>query len=544
MKRREFIKSLPKIGSTIAFLNGIPLSEMALAGHLQQMALNSHNDKKLVIIQLHGGNDGLNSVIPLSNYDTYFNLRPRIAIPKKGSRKLITLDSSLKENQFVGLHPDLSGFKHLYDQGSAAIVQNVAYKNLNQSHFRSTNIWLMGGSAEDNFHSGWAGRYLGSSFPDYPDAYPNERMKDPLAIEIGKSISLMFHRDDGVPAGISFTDPKQFYKLISQVGANLPLYDKSSRSGKELNWIMNIEKKSNQYAKRLDEVFKKGTNTVEYPTKYPEFAPFQFKNNHLAPQLQMIGRLLSGGCNTKIFLAKLGGFDTHFRQVEGGEPSKGAHAALQYHLSSSIKAFYEDLEKQGLSDNVLTMTFSEFGRRAATTHEGTDHGIAAPMFLFNKNLNAGVYGNNADLNDLDDGNIKGVFDYRQVLTSILADWFEADDEVIRNVRMSEFVENRLNLFGKQLSPKPVEEEDKDTFWCQAFPNPASDYIYFKYNVPDPKLYVSLIIYGSAGPVLIPVNGGADAATVKVDIRKLNPGMYSYRLKAGPDLQINDVFVKE
>lgn len=540
MNRRGFIKKLPKMGAALAVFNGMPLAEMALAERIKHISAKSTNDRVLVLIQMHGGNDGLNSIIPINQYDLYQNLRPEIALPDKGKRKIIELDSKFQ----LGLHPDLQSFKSMYDQGEAAIIQNVAYENVNQSHFRSTNIWMMGGGASDYYHSGWAGRYLENIYPDYPEYHPNDKMQDPLALEIGKTISLAFHRDNGIPAGLSIDDPEKFYKMTAGGGGGMPAYDNGTRYGDAVNYIKSIEQKSNQYAERLYEVYKKGKNHIVYPEKYPEFTPYQYANNPLAPQLKTIARLIHGGCRTKIFLAKMGGFDTHHNQVEYGEPTKGIHAALQWHLSTAVKAFYDDLKKAGIDDKVLTVTFSEFGRRAVSDHNGTDHGKAAPMFIFNKHLKGGVFGKNTDLNNLDQGNIKPQFDYRQVLTGVLKDWFEADQDVIQEVKFDQFVDNRVDLFGKMNNePDPVDKAKEELKTC--YPNPAYHEIFFNYSLSK-RQYVTLHIFNKRGePVLIVVNEGQDAGeyTVRADISRLHPGFFTFKLKAGSLIKLGS-FLKE
>jgi len=194
MKRRNFIKRLPLIASAPIVLNSIPLRVMSQGSHLARLAATSANDKVLVLIQMHGGNDGLNTVIPVDQYAEYYNLRPNIAISDNGPRKYIPLDSSLPIENQVGVHPDMESLKELYDRARVNIVQGISYENANGSHFRSRDVMFMGGSFDDYFNSGWIGRYLDYEFPGYPEAYPSPTMPDPLAIEFGSNISLAFHR--------------------------------------------------------------------------------------------------------------------------------------------------------------------------------------------------------------------------------------------------------------------------------------------------------------------------------------------------------------
>ena len=171
MERRDFLQKLPALAAPL-LLGGIPLRLLAKENELFQLAAsNPDSDRVLVIIQLHGGNDGLNTLVPINQYSKYYSLRSNIAIPQTGNRKYINLDGTLADNAQIGLHPDMTGMKALYDQGKMAVVQGVAYENFNQSHFRSRDIWLMGGDYDDYLGSGWAGRYLDKTYPGKTDKY-------------------------------------------------------------------------------------------------------------------------------------------------------------------------------------------------------------------------------------------------------------------------------------------------------------------------------------------------------------------------------------
>ena len=452
INRRSFVKKLSITAGAPFVLNGLPISALAEHGHLQRMAAASTNDNVLVIIQLHGGNDGLNTLIPINQYDQYQNLRPNIAIADSGKRKYIDLDKTLAIEHQVGLHPDMVAMKELYDRGQVAVVQGVAYENVNGSHFRSRDIWFMGGGFKDELESGWMARYLEELYPDYPESHPSADMPDPLGIEVGNAVSLGFHRSNGIPAGIAIRNPDQFYNLISSVGINPPTEIADTYYGDELEWILNTEEKSNQYAKRLKEVYDRGSNTssITYPEKYPFKASDSVARNILSEQLSVIARLLSGGVKTKIFLARIGGFDTHASQVQSNDTSMGNHAALLYHVSEAMKAFQDDLKGLGLEDRVLSVTMSEFGRRAGSNGSfGTDHGTSAPMFVFGSKVSPGMLGTNPDLNDLDRGNLKNQHDYRQVFGSILQDWMGASSEIMNIARFTDFVQpsNKLTIVG-------------------------------------------------------------------------------------------------
>jgi uncharacterized protein (DUF1501 family) len=483
MDRRDFVRMSSLLGTGVLLkLNGISLFAAEPSGLLQKLAKSSLNDKILVLIQLHGGNDGLNMVIPINQYGLYYNLRPNIAIPSSGTRQYITLDANLPSNKQVGLHPDMVGTKAMYDAGNLAIVQNVSYENMNGSHFRSRDVWYMGGDYNEYFNSGWMGRYFEHYYPDYPTNYPNSTVPDPLALEIGTGVSLAFHRNQGIPAGLSIQNPDAFYDLINSVGADPPLNFPDTHAGDEIEYIMQIERQSNNYAERLRDVYDAGTNSgVVYPDLYPYIAPSGSLNNPLAPQLKIVSRLISGGIGTKIFLCRIGGFDTHANQVVNNNTTMGSHAALLYHISSAVKAFYDDLANLGLADRVLTMTFSEFGRRAASNASyGTDHGNAAPMLIYGTCLNPGVYGTNPDLQGLEYGNIPLQYDYRQVFSSVVKDWFGATDDAIEHVKFEDYIDNRVDYIRcKELS---TNELFKENFWMKCYPNPTNAGISINYSL--------------------------------------------------------------
>ena len=534
MDRREFVRLSTLMGTGVLLsLNGIPLRAAEPDGILQMMAKSSLNDKVLVLIQLHGGNDGLNMVIPIDQYGLYYNLRPNIAIPQSGTRHYITLDPNLPDNQQVGLHPDMTGTKAMYDSGNLAIVQNVSYENMNGSHFRSRDVWYMGGNYNDYFNSGWMGRYFEHYYPDYPTGYPSAAVPDPLALEIGTGVSLAFHREQGIPAGLSIQNPDAFYDLINSVGADPPLNFPDTHAGDEIEYIMQIERQSNNYAERLRDVYDAGANSsVVYPDLYPYIAPSGSLHNPLAPQLKIISRLLSGGIGTKIFVCRIGGFDTHANQVVNNNTTMGSHAALLYHISSAVKAFYDDLVNLGLSDRVLTMTFSEFGRRAASNASyGTDHGNAAPMLIYGTCLNGGVYGINPDLQNLEYGNVPLQYDYRQVFTSVVKDWFGAADDAITDVKFENFVDNRIDYIRcKELS---TTELFKDNLWMKCYPNPTNSNISISYALKkESKVHIE--IKDLSGRIIGSISNaptGAGQHVIDFDLSSYANGTYFVALVA-------------
>ena len=450
MDRRAFLKKFPLVAGVPFALGGVPVKMIGQTNRLLRLASQGDNDKVLVLLQLHGGNDGLNTLIPIEQYDLYTNRRANIAIPfQNGVRTLIPLDSTLPFADQVGLHPDMIDAKALYDQGRAKFIQGVSYPQNNGSHFRGRDIWNMGGGVNDFFSSGWVGRYLQQEFLPltYPDDFPNEDMPDPLALELGNDVSLIFHQEGNIPTSISIGGgPEGFANLINELEGfedegvdprGLPPEAlRNSPYGKEMDWILGLEDTSEVYAQRLLEVFQNSpAPSVAYPERYPFSAPSGSINNPLTGQLQLIARLLDGGgpsqgvC-TKVFLIRIGGFDTHAGQVEAFDPTMGVHASRLFHITSAIRAFQEDLRDRGIEDRVLTVTMSEFGRRIGSNGSfGTDHGTGGPIMVFGKGVSPGLLGTNPDMTR---NNVQQQFDYRQIFANILRDWMGVDQSVITN----------------------------------------------------------------------------------------------------------------
>jgi uncharacterized protein (DUF1501 family) len=566
MKRRTFLKRLPAVALPMA-LGGIPLRAMGL-NPLTLLAQQSHNDRVLVILQLHGGNDGLNTLIPLEAYDLYYSRRANIAIPKRNSlRRLIPLDSTLPAEKQVGLHPDMTAIKALYDYGRVTFVQGVSYKNNNGSHFRGRDIWFMGGGADDFYPSGWLGRYLQRTYAhlgNYPNDFPNSEMPDPLGIEMGNDVSLIFHQPGNIPASVSLNDIESFAGLVAQLEGfkdmgldprgKPPASVANSPYWKEMNWILGLEKKTDDYAQRLYEVYEAGgVPSVTYPEIYPFNAPRNTKYNVLSAQLMLVARLLAGGCKTRVFLVRLGGFDTHAQQVEHYDPTMGFHAALLYHVSTAMKAFQDDLRQRGLEDRVLTVTTSEFGRRIHSNGSyGTDHGTGGPILIFGKHVRPGVVGT---VPDLTKDNVDMQFDYRQVYASLLKDWMGVDKNIItQDIFFGNFIDGENpDQPGTFFEPLPLARDvitGSDSFVAdrfnlgQAYPNPADHRLFIPYRV-NTWLHVRIELLDAFGKIVkILYNQTTDPGdhVLEANTSELSSGLYFCRMKAGAFEKVQKVII--
>ncbi len=480
MKRRKFIK-LSATASVLS-LNAIEI-QAALKPLLSLAGCPDISNRKLVLINLAGGNDGLNTVIPLNQYEKYSQLRPTIKVPRVGSKAHINLDLSLPDNQQIGLNPSLTDFKALYDQGWMRILQSVGYPSQNKSHFKSTDLYLTGNdgnSLQNGFDSGWIGRFMELFYANIIEG------TFPLAVEIGSSkTSLGFHGENehGLALNITGQDPAGFYSVLSGLGGESPTIIPDTDYGKELEFITKTDVLSNQYAQSISASFNNGSNTVSYP------------DSDISNQLKTVARLISGSLETKVYMVRISGFDTHNAQVQGNGDPIGRHYELLTELSQAIGAFFNDMKQQNLSEDVVALTFSEFGRKAAENGNlGTDHGEIAPMFVFGEPVEGGVSGTNPDLEEAVDTNnyqLKTVqHDYRQTIGTLLQDYLGADNSIIdatffnhtinesfTNLKITDLVKDKYVVSEACILGIDVPDVDLGENNWQVYPNPCRDIIY-------------------------------------------------------------------
>ena len=339
--------------------------------------------------------------------------------------------------------------------------------------------------------------------------------------------------------------------MIDSVGVApppLPSFE-DNHYGDEMTYLTEFELKSNQYAQRLKEVYDAGTNSasVTYPTEYPNPTPIPYIKNHLAEQLKIIARLLSGGSKTRIFLCRIGGFDTHADQVEAFDNTYGRHAALLYHISESVKAFHNDLKAQDIEDKVLSMTFSEFGRRVYSNESyGTDHGKAGPIMLFGSGLKGGIYGKSPDFNNLDNGNLRHQFDYRQVYTTVLSDWLGSSNSSIAESGFSDYLNHKLDLIQNPLAVDDIPKAINSHKLNNCYPNPAKNETTFSYRLANDE-HVILRIYSSTGKMLkeiINKKQNKGEYKLNVDLSEFKQGNYFYRIIAGNTIKAKSLLIQK
>lgn len=411
MKRRDFLKNIAPLAAVPLFSNRlfayVPQLSQLDYNILSQSALS--DDRVLVIIQMSGGNDGLNMVLPLDQYTNLAMARSNILIPDTSALLLGSFPT--------GLHPAMTGLKNLYDDQKLTVIQNVSYNSPNFSHFRATDIFTTGSNSNQVIETGWLGRYIENRYPGFPYAYPSVDEPDPLAITIGSSVAQAFQ---ATVQNASQTVPSNFSGLLTQLLPYTNTYVPPTPAGTEVQFIRQQQAAATQYSSRIINAWNSGANMLTYPT------PPAGLNNNLAQQMKIVARLIKGGLKTKVFWVRMGGFDTHASQVSTSDTRLGTHANLLQELSDSIFAFQEDLRLMGIEERVMGMTMSEFGRRIKSNNAvGTDHGTSAPVFVFGAYANPTVLGSNPVIPAVVPTNLNlGIeFDYRELYMSVLQNWY-------------------------------------------------------------------------------------------------------------------------
>ncbi len=362
----------------------------------------------LVVLQLAGGNDGLNAVVPYAD-DMYYQARPTLAIPKG---EVLPLDA------YSGFNKRLAPFKALYDDGLLAIVQGVGYPNPNRSHFRSTEIWQTAVDADRTAATGWLGRYFDNCCSG---ADPS------VGVSIGAEAPQAFSAAD--PTGVSFSNPESYhYKGERMTGAgelfaglNAPDGDDGAdMSGATIGSVGAARPGGNplDFLQRTALDARVSSDRIRQIASEQKIAG-EFPRSRLGDSLRVVAQLIAGGLETRVYYVSQGGYDTHNQQA-------ASHPRLLEELGGAVEAFMNEIKSQGNLDRVTLMTFSEFGRRVAENgSKGTDHGAAAPLFIAGAAVRPGLYGRHPSLTALDKGDLVHTVDFRRVYATILKDWLGA-----------------------------------------------------------------------------------------------------------------------
>lgn len=385
LNRRKFIQYSGLASASLLipnFLRAFQSQQNLVAGN-----------KTLVVIQLSGGNDGLNTVIPHGN-DIYYKLRPTLAIAR---------ENVLKLNDDLGLNPSMAKMADLFHNGNMTILNNVGYPNPDRSHFRSMEIWQTAASSEEYLNSGWVGRFLDAQCPDCNNSY--------MAIEVDDTLSPAMKGVD--KNGIAVSHADVLYNATRDPFLRKLGGEEKQVKEDHLHYLYKTMVETMSSAEYIYDHSKISNSKQEYPD-----SPF-------AGRLKQIATLINSGIDTKVFYVSHGSFDTHTNQPN-------TQSRLLQQLSEGLHAFTEDLKQNNRFNDVLIFTFSEFGRRVSqNSNNGTDHGTANNIFLLGGALKKpGIYNQTPNLLDLDNGDLKYQIDFRQLYATALNKWLKADDEKI------------------------------------------------------------------------------------------------------------------
>lgn len=480
MKRRNFLKASTITAAPLLF-NGFPIMAMPSTGNtfFDLLAQTTYGcGKILVIIQQNGGNDGLNTIVPLDKYSNLAVARPNIILPQD---KILPLTGTTT----TGMHPALSELRGLYDAGKVCIVQAVSYPNPSFSHFRATDIWFSASGSAQYLDTGWLGRTLDVNYPAYPANYPNTTMPDPLAVQIGSSLPFSL-QGPNVNMGYNVTNPTQLLNVIYATTDPAPNND----YGRELTYLRLMKDQSNAYKNRITAAY---TGQQTLSTLYPT------SGNSLADQLKIVARMIGGGLKTPIYIVNHpNSHDTHTNQVVAGNTTTGTQANNLTILSKAIGAFQNDIELMGKAPNVAGMTFSEFGRRIISNDSnGTDHGTAAPVIFFGAALNGGVIGTSPNIPAVAtvSSQVPMQHDFRQLYASVMQDWLCLSPDETQSVLGSSFT--KLSIFANNI-PLPLDTisltgqyyNGQSKLFCRVHNNPLYELFILEFSA-DGRTFTEL-----------------------------------------------------
>jgi len=365
-------------------------------------ALNGlETDRILVLLRFDGGNDGLNTIIPRGN-NFYYNNRQIIGI---GEDQLVPVDAD------NGFHPGMQPLMNQWNDGTMAAVHNVSYPTPSQSHFRGQDIWASASDSNEVIRDGVFGKYFESVLPSFVDAPP----VIPAALQIGLRSDRLFQSGES-SRSLSIVDPNQFYSIAQQGQLYSTIGLGACTQDLEKAFLRQAANSSFFYADSIQRAYNAAENmspSLDYPT------------DGLGNALNIVGQMIKGKLGTKVYLVRLGGFDTHSSQLT-------RHGTIMSSFGNAVNAFMEDLKQYNESENVLLMTYSEFGRTwQENASEGTDHGVGGPMFLFGEGIGNGFHGSQPELAGLgpnDDPDFE--HDFRNVYASVLKNWLCIDPTIV------------------------------------------------------------------------------------------------------------------
>jgi len=520
MDRRSFVKY-----SSLAALP-LKLNGLSLGAFSNSFVANRLNNKVLVIIQMNGGNDGLNTIVPLSQYDKLQAHRANI---------LIEENKLLETNDGLHFHPSLSRLVNLYNEDKVKIINSVGYPNHNRSHFRSQDIWFTASDSNELLTEGWLGSYFDLFTENFPSAYPSFDYPHPFGVTLGTTVT---ETCEGLVGNysVALKDPATAFDVDLNC---LPEYE-SEQIREEINFIRTSYNQTKKYLQSINQAYAQGQNTGEY------------EEDKLSEQLKTVARLIAGGLESKVYVVNIGSFDNHISQTTNNDTSIGKHAELLESLSNAISSFQADIEQQSLDDRVLGMCFSEFGRQIKSNQQnGTDHGTAGPVILFGSCINNTTEGTEVHIPEAveEQDGIPIQFDFRSIYKSILQQWFAASDEVANVLGYDQF--NMISISDCEIVTPPVCTDIDLTSGVDSkninnavtlFPNPCKNFINISLNGVVGRFKID--IYNLLGErcSLLEYNFRKSNDTPQIDVSHLSAGNYFIRLY-NKHFSLSSAFVK-
>lgn len=499
--RRDFMRltGLTALGSSL-MLGKSAIQPFLPNRMMSELATADCGDRILVLVRLKGGNDGLNTLIPRGN-DEYYNIRPTLAVQENNLWSL--------SDEF-GMPTAMQSLQPFWEEGRMQVVHNVGYPEANYSHFRSSDIWASASDSDELDSTGWIGRLFEQEFQAFASAPPVA----PPALQIGVQTNMVFRSMAGSTA-LSISNPQEFY----QIALNGELYNAelagSTPKVEELRFVRTVANSAFRYSESIRDAYNSAINQADYPAA------------NLGEEMAIIARLIKGGLGSKVYMVTLDGFDTHASQLD-------THPLLLQWVADSISALYEDLGASGHAENVLTMTFSEFGRTIFENGSyGTDHGTGAPMFVFGEGIGSGFQGTPPDLINVDDyGDPYFSTDFREVYGTILQNWLCVDPDLTNTVLGQSFPPIP-GLLPPSVPPPPL---NNPAALLAHNPGMESGTIALKYSIKR-RGKVLLSIHAANGTKLRNlIDDFQDPGSYTFNFRPaewlLPPGQYRYRLATG------------
>lgn len=528
MKRRQFIINTAAVAGGMAlmpsFLDAkkLPLNKI----------LSTDNDNILIIIEMFGGNDGINTIIPYHQPELYMQLRPNLHIPEEFAYQFGDSELFMNRALIDGVHN--GGFLNLMATGKLAIVQGIGYDNPTLSHFRSRDIWHSGINSSDpneRLLEGWLGRYFAEKLSNFPEEIPEH----PIAISLEGTIPLLLKSEKG-DMGISVQNPDEFFSLSDGLNPKMPKFPSPVNNfyEREFNFAHVIAEQSEKYAEAVKTAYDIGKSKVK--VNYSE---------GLAQKFRVISALIAGGLQTKVFFVSLSNFDSHAQQMQ--VDYLGAHYTLLNNVARGVCEFLDDADQQGFAERVAGMTISEFGRRANDNgSRGTDHGASSMQFIFagsDEYIEGGYYrvDGKPDLNDLDEfENLRHQYDFRRTYNDVLETWLGASKEESAKVFGGEYLP--LSILKKRTVGVSEYIKHQGNGDLLIYPNPSQGFFNLRFELKK-SAPVRIEIFTSQGKqVALIANDYMNAGYYEFNHHLQNIGEYNIALTAGTERIIKKLVV--